>query len=781
MIFTLSLSFLAGVVSRAEGTDTSSANAGSAGRRVSDYNGKRVGVLAGTMNDTFVIKALPDAKLSYYNNVSDMIAALEADKVDSIAGDEPVFSMAASENDRLEILDESLQDYDLGAIFPKTQKGEKLLSEFNEFIAKLKASGELDKIYTKWKTGPEEKKTLPDYLNFPAPNGMITMATEGSYPPFDYFRGTEIVGLEVDLAARFCEAYGYGLMIDTMNFDGVLASAQTGKADFGLACITISEERKESVNFSIPYYNSSAVLMVLKDGAGSASALKPEFTQFSELSGKTVSMLTGAPFEELVKEKAPGVSSFTFFNSMPDMTQALKTKKTDAILMNNAVNQLALNRNPDLALFPQSLKDSAFGIAFAKGDRRRDEWQKAFDSIPKEEIEAAFRKWTGADESVKDLPAQDWPGAKGTVSVAVCDTLEPMSYIGKDNELRGFDLEIILMVAKKLDYRVEFTGMEFSAVLAAVQSGKADMGGGSIIISPERAEAVDFLEYYPASFQLVVRAVNSQNLTGNSFFDSIRESFIKTFIREDRWKLFVEGILTTLVITLLSMLFGTILGFFVFMLCRNGNPVANIITKICLWIVRGMPAVVLLMVLYFIVFGSVQISGIVVAVIGFTLTFGAAVIGLLNMGVGAIDNGQYEAAYALGYSNRRTFFKIILPQALRHILPAYKGEVVSLIKATAIVGYIAVQDLTKMGDLVRSRTYEAFFPLIAVTIIYFVLEWLVGLIISRISVDINPKRRRPEKILKGIKETGDGSLSPLSQLKSTEPHSRDFSHELGDI
>ncbi|MBQ6259498.1 MAG: ABC transporter permease subunit [Lachnospiraceae bacterium] len=766
MIFTLSLSLLAGVVSRAEGAGTSSANATSTGRRVSDYNGKRVGVLAGTMNDTFVIKALPDAKLSYYNNISDMIAALEADKVDCIAGDEPVLSMAASENDRLELLDESLQDYDLGAIFPKTQKGEKLLSEFNEFLTKLKASGELDEIYVKWKTGPEEKKTLPDYSNFPAPNGMLTMATEGSYPPLDYFRGTEIVGAEVDLAARFCEAYGYGLKIEAMNFDGVLASAQTGKADFGLACITISEERKQSLNFSVPYYKASSLLMVLKDGAsGGSSALKPEFTKFSELSGKTVSMLTGAPFEELVKEKAPGVSNFTFFNSMPDMTQALKTKKTDAILMNNAVNQLALNRNSDLALFPQSLKDSAFGIAFAKGDKRRDEWQKAFDSIPKDEIEVAWKKWTGADDSIKDLPQQDWPGAKGTVSVAVCDTLEPMSYIGKDNELRGFDLEIILMVAKKLDYKVEFTGMEFSAVLAAVQSGKADMGGGSIIISPERAEAVDFLEYYPASFQLVVRAVNSQNLTGNSFFDSIRESFIKTFIREDRWKLFVEGIITTLVITLLSMLFGTLLGFWVFLLCRNGNPVANIITKICLWIVRGMPAVVLLMVLYFIVFGSVQISGIAVAVIGFTLTFGAAVIGLLKMGVGAIDNGQYEAAYALGYSNRKTFFKIILPQALRHVLPSYKGEVVSLIKATAIVGYIAVQDLTKMGDIVRSRTYEAFFPLIAVTIIYFVLEWLVGLIISRISVDINPKRRRPEKILKGIKETGDGSLSPLSQLK----------------
>ena len=98
-----------------------------------------------------------------------------------------------------------------------------------------------------------------------------------------------------------------------------------------------------------------------------------------------------------------------------------------------------------------------------------------------------------------------------------------------------------------------------------------------------------------------------------------------------------------------------------------------------------------------------------------------------------------------------TFFRIILPQALPHVLPAYKGEIVGLVKATAIVGYIAVQDLTKMGDIVRSRTYEAFFPLIAVTVIYFLLEGLIGLLISRISINLNPKRRKPGDILKGVK------------------------------
>ena len=728
-----------------------------------------------------------------------------------------------------------------------------------------------------------------------------------------------------------------------------------------------------------------------------------ELTEYSDLSGKTVSMLTGAPFEELVKSKAPDVGEFTFFNSTPDIIQALKTHKTDAFLINNAVGQLVLNRNPELALFPQNLQEGIFGIAFAKGDARRDEWQAAFDAIPESEIQKAWDKWTGADDSVKALPEQDWAGENGSVRVAACDTLEPMSYLGGDGTLRGFDLEIILMIARELDVKVEFIGMEFSAILAEVQSGKADLGAGSIIITEERAEAVDFLEYYPAAFVLIVRAdqgstpaanfgvftelsqldgkrigvqtgttfdeivqetlpnvqisyfnsypdmaaaleankidgfpgdepvlrlmaaeddklavlgermddfdfgfvlpkteagekllsqinewlaaikesgeldavvskwtsgaeadkvlpdyaaypatsgtltmvtegayapmnyyrgeevvgfeidlaarfceaygyrlnVEAMNFDGilpavqsdkadfaaagititeerresvnfsepyytggtvmavlkgeattdvevveedDSFVGGIKSSFNKTFIREDRWKLFTDGVLTTLLITLLSILFGTLLGFAVFMLCRKGNPLANGVTRFVMWLVQGMPMVVLLMILYYIVFGSVAINGITVAVIGFTLTFGASVFGLLKMGVGAVDNGQYEAACALGYSDRRTFFGVILPQALPHVLPSYKGEIVGLIKATAIVGYIAVQDLTKMGDIVRSRTYEAFFPLIAVTVIYFVLEGLIGFLVSRISLSFNPRRRKPADILRGGKD-----------------------------
>ncbi len=478
----------------------------------------------------------------------------------------------------------------------------------------------------------------------------------------------------------------------------------------------------------------------------------PEYTEFSELNGKTVSMLTGAPFEELVKSKAPDVAEFSTFNNNPDMVMALKAGKTDAALTNNAVGALAVNRNKGIILFPKNLQDGVFGFAFAKGSALRDEWQAAYDKIPEETKEELWKKWTGSDEDRKTIPGQDWPGTNGTVRVAACDTLEPMSYAGERGELKGFDVEMILLLAKELDVHVEFTGMEFAAILSSVQADKADIGIGSIIATDERRESVDFVDYYPAAFVLMVRTVGSGNgESGEGFWSSIADSFEKTFIREDRWILFLEGIGTTLLITVLSILFGTGLGFAVFMVCRKGNRVANRIAGFLIWLVQGMPVVVLLMILYYIIFGGVAISGTVISIVGFTLVFGSGVFGMLKVGVGAIDKGQTEAAYALGYTDRRAFFRVVLPQALPHFMPNYKRSVTELIKATAIVGYVAVQDLTKMGDIIRSRTYEAFFPLIAVAVIYFILAAILTWIVNRIEHRINPRNRKKSAMLKGVK------------------------------
>ena len=208
----------------------------------------------------------------------------------------------------------------------------------------------------------------------------------------------------------------------------------------------------------------------------------------------------------------------------------------------------------------------------------------------------------------------------------------------------------------------------------------------------------------------------------------------------------------TLLITVMSIILGTALGFAAYMACRHGNKVANGITGVINWLIEGIPTVVFLMILSFVIFGKTQLSGTLISIIGFSFIFGCGMYGMLKVGFGAIHKGQFEAATALGYSDTQSFFKILLPQAAQHFLPIYKSNVVSLIKETSVVGYIAVMDLTKMGDLVRSRTYLAFFALIAVAVLYFVMEAVLVAIVNRVQLRIDPKRRSKEKILEGIVE-----------------------------
>ena len=678
--------------------------------------------------------------------------------------DEPAARQISAENSRLTLADGYLDNFDFGFVLPKNDKGDVLLKELDAWLTSMKQNGELERVFEKWQSGPDEGKTMPDYAAFPATKGTLTLATEADYVPLNYYRDQEVVGVEIDLAAQFCEANGYGLRVETMSFDGILPAVQSGKVDFAAGGITITPERQESVSFSVPYYSGGTVMLILKGDVPEVGQ-PAEGIRWQDYNGKKLGVIVGPIMENAAKQFFPD-SEYLLLNGYPDCIAALLSKKIDGYLADEPEMKSTHAEQPDIDYIHERLTENDYCFAFRKNDPKsaalcqelNDFLARSWKNGTMQELDDI---WFGTNESRKVVNMDDLTGKNGTVRVITTATDMPYSYI-KDGKNVGYDIDLVVRFCRDRGYALELGDVDFSGRIPAIESGKYDFTT-DMNVTPERQEQVLFSD--PTSYGGVVLAVRSEDLAAanvdqgsddkqpskQSFLASIRESFIKTFIRENRYKLFISGVLTTLKITLLSMIFGTLLGFALFMLCRNGNPFANGVTRFCTWLVQGMPTVVLLMILYYVIFGSVSISGVVVAVIGFTFTFGSSVFGLLKMGVGAVDIGQYEAAYALGYSNRRTFFKIILPQALPHVLPAYRGEIVSLIKATAIVGYIAVQDLTKMGDIVRSRTYEAFFPLIAVTIIYFVLEELVGLLVSRITINFDPKRRKAEKILKGVK------------------------------
>ena len=707
--------------------------------------GRKIGVAVDTADDELVRQFFPLAQAEYFSDNITAYTAVGQGKVDAYLYGRIYLETALWNGlTGMKILEENVGEGNTAAIaVSPVTKIPDLKETINAFLGEIREDGTLEEIHERWLT--REDPVMP---KIPAaePSGLhLVVGTTGSSQPFSYYEGTELTGHDIEIARRLAAWMGADLEFKVYDFNGIVAAALGGDVDCIISNLYITPERLESIAFTDPT-NVTEMAVVVRD----ANAPEPELKSFSDLGGRTVSMVTGAPFEELIRSKNQDVAEFTYYSSFPDMMLALKMGKTDAALGNNAIAALAVNKDPDLMVFPEPLQESVFGFAFAKGDPDLPRWQAAFEKIPEEAKKAAWEKWTGADASLKKLPDQDWPGENGTVTVAACDTLEPMSYLGEGGNLLGFDEEMLLLTARELDVRVEFTGMEFAALLSSVQSGRAKIGIGSIIVTPERQEAVDFLDYYPAAFVLVVRAASGK-AAGSSFISGIRSSFEKTFINEGRYRMFLQGILTTILITVFSVIFGTLLGFCIYMVCRKGNPAAIAVTRFCTWLVQGLPVVVLLMVLYYIVFSKVAVSGAVVSVIGFTLVFASEVYGMLKSGVGVIDRGQTEAAYALGYSDRRAFFRVVLPQAIPHIMPSYKAEITAIIKATAIVGYIAVQDLTRTGDLIRSRTYEAFFPLFATAVIYLILEAAMTALVNRIEIRTDPRRRSPEEILKGVK------------------------------
>jgi polar amino acid transport system substrate-binding protein len=151
---------------------------------------------------------------------------------------------------------------------------------------------------------------------------------------------------------------------------------------------------------------------------------------------------------------------------------------------------------------------------------------------------------------------------------------------------------------------------------------------------------------------------------------------------------------------------------------------------------------VVLMLVFYVVFASIDIHPVLAAVLAFGMNFAAYISEVFRTGIEAVDKGQTEAGLAMGFSRIGTFRHVVLPQMLRRILPIYKGEFISLVKMTSIVGYIAVQDLTKASDIIRSRTFDAFFPLLFVAFLYFVISWFFLSLLDYVEFRIDPKRRR---------------------------------------
>ncbi|MBQ2593558.1 MAG: ABC transporter permease subunit [Candidatus Riflebacteria bacterium] len=477
-----------------------------------------------------------------------------------------------------------------------------------------------------------------------------------------------------------------------------------------------------------------------------------ELTSLEQLENMRIGVWAMSDNNNLIQKKIPGAKNYFYFNASIDGVAAVKSNKIDCYIEDEPIVRLLANRNTGVKVAPIIVQQFKYGIVLRKNSPLTPKFEKVINDFRNRGILDDLKKlWLGKDDSkktIESIPKQTWEGKNGTIKFYNSADSEPLSYYGAHQTLIGYEVHLVYLIAKELDMKVIPTVTQFDSLIPALQSGKADIVLSCMTITDERQQSVDMVPYYDSGFAVLVRDENSVNSLG--LFESLKDSFQKTFIVENRGLLIFKGLGVTITISIVSGLLGFIFGFVLIIIYRKNNKLISYLIKVFVSIIDGIPSVVLLMVLYYVIFNSVNISPILVSVLAFTLCFGSVCFELIENGIQAVNIGQEEAAKALGYTEFQAFIKIVFPQAAKQFLPLLKREFISMVKMTSVVGYVSCIDLTKASDLIRARTMEAFFPLIATAIIYYIIAHLMIFALNKFEISLDPKRR--ERKLPGIIE-----------------------------
>ena len=703
-----------------------------------ELNDAKIGVVTGTVFSVLADELIPKAEKIEFNSASDALMALDNGKIDAFPTDESLYYAMRWEGKNYSIVEEPMATSTYGMIFGKGANQD-LRAELNAFLSDNKETVAV--LEAKWFSEKEPTEFM-SYDDLSGQNGTLRIGVCSSVKPFLYMKDGRLTGYDIEILISFAREYGYKLDFEDTLFASVLTGVSMGTYDIGASGFCITEERAENVDFSDVYHTENLVALIKGTDVG-----------LEQFTNANLGVVTGSLYGGYSREQFPN-ASIKEFNNFADVLMALKQGKVDGAMFDRPNFNSFKRDDSGLSCITVPAYSVEIGFGFQKSDEGY-ELQGEMNEFLAElraagEIDRLIDKWYGETEPQEKIPLNTLNGNGKKLRVSIDSTRKPFVYM-YEGEPVGFEVEVLYLFCQKYGYTIELSDISFASSLAGLAVGKYDLVCGGLYMTPERKESVNFSDPY-MNADVVMAYYEKDGM--ESFFSNLGESFEKTFIREGRWKLILEGVVTTVIISVFAVLGGTVLGFALYLAARSKykalSKTTRIFARIYSKLIAGTPTLVILMLLFYVVFGQIDVDGIIVATVGFAFIFGAFVYGQLELTVDGVDKGQTEAAYALGYSRNKTFFRIILPQAMKMFVPVYSAEIVGLIKATSVVGYIAVNDLTKMGDIIRSNTYEAFFPLIAVAVIYFMITWGIAALLGILKRKTEPKRRKNKNILKGV-------------------------------
>ena len=748
-IFFLMLFFIFPLQSNANGEAQSTSNTKL--YLVDDLKDKRIGVLMGSAHESYATKTYPNAKVMQYKSPADVLLAVKTDKVDAALYDaEPLREIFRQDNS-LGLLGDSLFSFDVGVGFNK--KNNALKDRFNKFLAKIKEDGTYKDMVDRWMIKGETN--MPEIK--PQKNkGILVVGISDSGLPFSVVKDNQLVGFDIELVRRFAASEDKEIKFSNMDFGSLISAVASGKADMIASSIYVTEERKKQIDFSDAYYEMGTRVFALKDrlldspsSTSNANQKTTLITSLDDLKNKRIGVMLGSTHDAFAHKHYPQAEILQY-KGPADVLLGVKSGKVDVGIYNSVSLEEILKASPDLGLIDKPFEFSPIAFGFSKNNVELHSQFNAFFKTIKDNgvYEDMIERWV--KKGITDMPKIDTPNKNGLlVAGHVSGGGLPFVTI-RNNENIGLNIELAKRFAAYLGKDIRFDDMEFGGLMPAVNTGKIDFIAVTLMITEERKQKINFGEPYSeigmSAFALkknIAAYTQENNKTiGPTFLTGILNSFRSNIIEEKRYLLLWDGLKTTIIISILATLFGTFLGGIICFLRMSKNKLLNIPAKIYISILRGTPVLVILMIIFYVVFASVNINPVFVATIAFGMNCGAYAAEIFRSGIEGIEKGQMEAGIAMGFNKIKTFIYIILPQTVRRILPVYKGEIITLVKMTSIVGYIAVQDLTKASDIIRSRTFDAFFPLIMIAILYFLISFILIQFLDYLEKITDPKYKR---------------------------------------
>ncbi len=587
---------------------------------------------------------------------------------------------------------------------------EALRDEFNAWFDMIEQDGTFDEIYNRWiGVSLPAEEDIPRF-ELTGGNGTLRVCNTGSFPPFSYADSEgRPVGFDEEIISRFAAHMGMDIEYNMMAYDAIIPFVLSGKADMSACSFTVTGDRAENVIFGRQYTKAHAVLVVRKSDA----------RDYAYFAGKYVAAIVGATHYMTI-EKIGGTP--VYYNDSAEAAENVRLGHVSGFmtLLSNA--RVMASQLDGFEAIPVPTEFYSGQVAGISNDQAVIDRFNAFLASIKADgtLGEMENRWFGEGLDLSaPIPEIANTGENGVLRVATSALSLPYVYIGDNGELTGFSVELALRFGAHEGKAVEFAEMEFSALIPYVNSGRAELSLSSMAITDERKKNVMFTEPFHQEQHgvLALKATNAQG-EGVSFIEWLNTGIENNLIAENRWMMIVDGLGVTMTIAVLAQLFGTALGCFVCWVLTRKSRFVSWLGNLYCGLIHGLPIVVLLMITYYIIFGETDISNVLMAVAAFAIITGAGVAGNLKGAIDTVDPVEIEAARSIGFPAFKAFRTVTLPQAIRRALPGYTKGFVELVKATAIVGYIAIQDLTRAGDLIRSRTYDAYFPLLFVALIY---------------------------------------------------------------